>query len=186
MGSCHSKGSRTYTTKGRNATGGKATNSMGKSDEKAAKATEFETGYNDIVNSPNNQTQYDWLYNSRLSENEFRNGLVETMYMENSATGESPVKLMREQADMYNRLAKDVKPKQEAEAIKQFNPNISKQEIKSIENEYQGSKQAYKDLAAKREKIISDMMSVLPEYEARKSKKVFAYIPSVNKRKRGK
>lgn len=158
----------------------------GSSSGKAEKTAEFKTGYNDIVNSPNNQTQYDWLYNSQLSENEFRNGLVETMYMENSVTGESPVKLMREQADMYNRLANDVKPKQEAEAIKRFNPNISKQEIKSIENEYQGSKQAYKDLAAKREKIISDMILVQSEYEARKSKKIFAYIPSENKRKREK
>ena len=158
----------------------------GSSSGKAAKTAEFKTGYNDIVNSPNNQTQYDWLYNSQLSENEFRNGLVETMYMENSVTGESPVKLMREQADMYNRLANDVKPKQEAEAIKQFNPNVSKQEIKSIENEYQGSKQAYKDLAAKREKIISDMILVQSEYETRKKKKIFAYIPSENKRKRKK
>ena len=105
------------------------------------------------------------------------------MYMENSVTSESPVKLMREQADMYNRLAKDVKPRQEAEAIKQFNPSVSNQELKAIENEYQGSKQAYKDLAAKREKIISDMMSVRKEYEARKNKKVFAYIPSENKRR---
>lgn len=158
---------------GRGSTSGKA----------VTKTAEFKTGYNDIFNSPNNQTQYDWLYNNGLLESEFRKGLVETMYMENSATGESPVKLMREQADMYKRLAKDVNPKQEAEAIKQFNPNISDQEIKSIENEYQGSKQAYKDLATKREKIISDMELVRSEYEARKGKKIFAYIPSENKRK---
>lgn len=179
MGTCHNKGSSTYNTKGRNATGGRESS-------KATKTVDYKAGYDDIVRSPNNQTQYDWLYNSDVSESEFKKGLVETMYMENSATGESPVKLMREQADMYNRLAKDVKPQQEAEAIKRFNPSISDQEIRAIENEYKGSKQAYKDLAAKREKIISDMMSVLPEYEARKSKKVFAYIPSVNKRKRGK
>ena len=179
MGKSTSNGKTIYVRKGE--TKDDAAKRYEGGNQGAASTAEYKTGYNDIVNSPNNQTQYDWLYNSNLSESEFKNGLVETMYMENSVTSESPVKLMREQADMYNRLAKDVKPRQEAEAIKQFNPSMSNQELKAIENEYQGSKQAYKDLAAKREKIISDMISVRKEYEARKNKKVFAYIPSENK-----